>query len=614
MDSVSEVEMPAVGQAGQPRPKAKLGRAFVIGSVISLVTVLAWILYEDRPLRAFVPFEDAAMLFRYVEMAAHGAGITWNAGIAPGLTDGATDLGFVLLLTPFVKLGLTPVEAAIVMSLASAALIGGLLASLASARLHLRTWQLVLLVAFIMSGPANRFTVSGFSVMVFAVILLGTFMLVLLGRTQRSAAGRLTLLGLGAAFAGAAGWWRPEGFVLGPIAFVAASLVAIPERGGDSVDRPFSMGRGGVQPTLVSLAVYLVMAVSWVTFRIAYFGHLVPSSAVVKGGGIHWTNAPVSLAVYVTALLPLVGLLLATSLRRNRTAWASAILGLAASLCYLLAMPQVWFAQRDRMSLWYLALAATAVVLGGLFIWIAFMDSKSGRRVWAFVFVLAASSSIWVFVDQLNNHWWRMQWPMVPVLCAGLLCVIPTAPFLTGPFSTGRRLVGPLCLAGLASVSVVTQHMGKGYYEAPFHVAVSSALSAVDTRAVRLATTEAGLIPLSISGQVMDTFGLNDRQIAESLGAALDSRLENFKPNILIVHGPPVSGPEAVSCPIGGPQGSWLAMVEKLYAFAGRYHLELLRSDVTGPCEAWSVFVAPDLAAPVRVALGKYTFEVTPKR
>lgn len=612
MDAVSEVETPAPSHAGR-RPDTRFGMAFLTGTVTALVTVLAWILIEDRPLRAFVPFEDAAMLFRYVEMAAHGAGITWNAGMAPGLTDGATDLGFVLLLTPLVRLGLTPEQAAIGTSLVSVTLIGGLLAALASARLRLRTWQLVLLVAFIMSGPANRFTISGFSVMVFAAILLSTFVLVLLGRSQRSATMRLALLALGAALAGAAGWWRPEGFALGPIALVSAALVALPEGSGVPGGRSSTRWREVLQPALVSLAVFLIVAVAWVAFRLAYFGHLVPSSAVVKGGGIDWTNAPVSLAVYVSALLPLVGLLLATSLRRNRTAWALAVLGLATSLCYLLAMPQVWFEQRDRMSLWHLALLATTVVLGALFIWLALTAAKSDRRAWIFVGALAASSLIWVFVNPLNNHWWRMQWPMVPTLCALLLCVLPVARSFTGPVGRGRRLVVALCLAGLALVSVVTQHLGKGYYEMPFHVAVSSALSAVDTRDVRLATTEAGLIPLAISGQALDTFGLNDRPIAESHGAALDARLDSFTPNVLVVHGPPVTGPEAATCPIGGPEGSWLSMVEKLYAYADRAPLELLRSDVTGPCEAWSVFVDPALASPVRAALGNYAFDATPQ-
>ena len=42
------------------------------------------------------PFEDAAMVMRYANHLAQGAGIVWNVGDAP--LDGATDFLFLLIL------------------------------------------------------------------------------------------------------------------------------------------------------------------------------------------------------------------------------------------------------------------------------------------------------------------------------------------------------------------------------------------------------------------------------------------------------------------------------------------------------------------------------------
>jgi triacylglycerol esterase/lipase EstA (alpha/beta hydrolase family) len=46
--------------------------------------------------RGSVPFEDAEMLFRYVDNVVAGHGVVWNVGEAP--VAGATDLGFTFLL------------------------------------------------------------------------------------------------------------------------------------------------------------------------------------------------------------------------------------------------------------------------------------------------------------------------------------------------------------------------------------------------------------------------------------------------------------------------------------------------------------------------------------
>ena len=66
-----------------------------------------------------LPFEDAAMLFRYAENFAKGYGIVWNKGENPGTSDGATDLGFIFLLAPLIKMGLRGYQSALVLNVFS---------------------------------------------------------------------------------------------------------------------------------------------------------------------------------------------------------------------------------------------------------------------------------------------------------------------------------------------------------------------------------------------------------------------------------------------------------------------------------------------------------------
>ena len=64
------------------------------------------------------------MLFRYVDNVAAGHGIVWNVGEAP--VDGATDLGFMLLLAAVRTFGVGSQTAALILnSLAFLAVAGG---------------------------------------------------------------------------------------------------------------------------------------------------------------------------------------------------------------------------------------------------------------------------------------------------------------------------------------------------------------------------------------------------------------------------------------------------------------------------------------------------------
>jgi hypothetical protein len=75
--------------------------------------------------RGSVPFEDAKMLFRYVDNVVAGHGVVWNVGEA--LVAGATDLGFMFLLAAVRTFGVGAQTAALIVnSLAFLAVAGGM--------------------------------------------------------------------------------------------------------------------------------------------------------------------------------------------------------------------------------------------------------------------------------------------------------------------------------------------------------------------------------------------------------------------------------------------------------------------------------------------------------
>lgn len=94
----------------------------------AMASVLFWMRIESGRIGVFPPFEDASMLFRYAENLAHGYGISWNPGEAPGVSDGATDLGFVLAVGFLMLFGSDANLSAAIISWAAVFTLGALIA------------------------------------------------------------------------------------------------------------------------------------------------------------------------------------------------------------------------------------------------------------------------------------------------------------------------------------------------------------------------------------------------------------------------------------------------------------------------------------------------------
>ncbi|WP_232547331.1 hypothetical protein [Propioniciclava soli] len=502
-----------------------------------MATVALWLMLEEGFPRVYPPYEDAAMLFRYADNLASGGGLAWNAGESPAVTDGATDLGFVLVLAALVWLGVQVQVAALALNTAAVFATGVLLDVM-----NRRVWQLPaaslsLVTLVIFSGPANRYLASGFSPPIFAFIIAAATVLAALSAAAKVGGSRWqVLLAASGVCAGIAGWWRPEGFVLSSIMVAPAWLMLAPDRSW----------RRLIRPVLLFVVPLVVGGLAWVAFRVGYIGQLLPTSAVMKSGE----------GIYPGSVLEAAGLYLL---------WT-------APLTVIVWNRQKWWARVGWKGL---------VVVGALLV----------------------AAVVWLPVHATFNHWERMQWPLVPalaILMVSALSDVAARRAVAGPVPSLTALVA----VGLCMALALYSHVGNGYQESPFHTAVSRALSGVDTSSLRLATTEAGLIPLSVSGKALDTWGHNDRSLAESRRGTLEQRLQEFEPNVLIVHG--FTAPPAfaeIACRSGG---DWSDMVSRLYSYADHHDLRLLRSTAMQQCDFWTVYVGPGVSPDIVDALRSY--------
>lgn len=265
-------------------------------SVLLVAAVLCWWFGWRRSL----PFEDATMLFRYVDNVAAGHGVVWNLGEAP--VDGATDLGFMFLLAAMRTLGVGAQTAALILnSLAFLAVAGGLF-------VFARLRQIPPVPAALVSGlfvlsPAVTLIHAGFGAVFFgasiALVAIAMFRL-----TDEPTARNATFL----ACAGvAAGLIRPEGFLVAGI-FVVTSLAIV--------------GRPLLRMAILAGGILVMAGLGFVLARWAYFGFPLPNPYYKKGGGtLHFDGLENSIRFAATVgaipilLLVLIGVLTGTNRR-----------------------------------------------------------------------------------------------------------------------------------------------------------------------------------------------------------------------------------------------------------------------------------------------------------
>jgi hypothetical protein len=503
-----------------------------------------------------------------------------------------------------VALGLPAAAGALLINLAAVFGIGALFGALNSRLWHQPLWLPIAVAAFIASGPTSLYVLSGYSPPAMGFLLLAAFALAVAGALADTDKHSLLIFAAAGAAAGVTGWWRPEGFAFGPLAVLSGLLITN------------HASRRLLKPTVTALLTpYLLLLMAWLIFRVTYFGQLLPTSAVMKGGAFHPLNALFSVQFYGSLLLPVVGVLLAAAKGSDRAAnWWLSVGTLVASLVWInAAIKPDSLAKRGLAFVTIVSDVTTVAIFIPALIVLAVAGARRRDRSWLFLLALGASSIAWVAIATTLNHWGRMQWPLVPVLAGiGVTTAIAVAVRHRAPTRepTTRR-VPAIVLALLSCVGVlsfavtaVDYRQYVEYYK--FHTSVSSALRLVDTSRIRLATSEAGVIPLAVTGPSLDTWGYNNRSIAATHGSSLREELITFRPNMLAVEGPPPnmvqpSDVEPSQCRQRRPD--WSRMVTTLYDYAREHGIVLARVSKTNSCEYWSLWLSADVGPQVRDAI-----------
>jgi hypothetical protein len=525
---------------------------FLLGSVV-LTIFLPHLAYK---IGVPLPFEDAAMMFRYAENFSRGFGIVWNAKESPSLSDGNTDLGFVLILFPLIKLGLSVVNAALILNLTALIGIGIIFRALNLRYWNLPTWFLLTALSVLAVSESSSIA-GGFSAAIFGFILLSVFYFTYSifehnNYTETSLIKNL-LLGI---LIGSSGWWRPEGFILGPAVFLITLFL---------LEKSLLKNRFKDFVYKISIVVtsYLITLALWVMLRLLYFKNLFPTAGLNK----FEIKSLVSLETFFNT--------------------CNSFMFFVSSL----------------FPFWFL-----------IFVF-AIIDSKRKKIIQIILMLVFVSILFSPFSLTLN--WWGRHWlPMSPVVLAWALTLLNLklnksniATFfrvLSLNIMIKKRILTVFLISTYVCIlfsvpfySSIKNHGGI-YFSMPFTTRMFDAINEYDSSKIRIATTEAGLIPLAMmKSRVLDTYVHNTRSIAENGPVALLPELNSLKPNLLVVHGPvPVKFFENKDCTspyIRDWPKDWTAQTKILYDYAFSNNLKLIRSEETGVCDTWNIFVSNDL-------------------
>jgi len=250
-------EAPAPGDPERPAPLAWL--AIALMGALAAALAAAFVLLDRHRV-----YDDAYMSFRYAQHLAQGVGLRWNAGEAP--VEGYTNLLLVLLVAPFVRMGIDPMLVSRVVGAPSAVF----LAALAGARTRNQApLPVALAVATTALAATNAFTIVmlGLETVLFAALVYLGFHLA----TRHFATGAprdLVLCGV-ALFAGFLA--RPEALLLAGL--VSAVSLVPAWRAGALRRHLLAMG--------LSFWVPLALYLAW---KQLYFGSVLPNPAFVKAG------------------------------------------------------------------------------------------------------------------------------------------------------------------------------------------------------------------------------------------------------------------------------------------------------------------------------------------
>ena len=217
-------------------------------------------------------FDDSYITYRYARNLAEGHGITWNIGEAP--VEGYTNFLLVLVLAPFIRLGVDPLFATRVLSaFASVGLV--FLCYRLSRKEDAdsdRSSALIAALSFPAATQTAYLCMVGLETVLFAFAVFAAFALV----RSYLKGGQEWQLAASNAVAFVAFLLRPEAAFL---VLASALVILVPRLRGPGGMR-FATRCWGL-PFAVPAAFYF----GW---KFAHFGALLPASFYVKAGGVSW--------------------------------------------------------------------------------------------------------------------------------------------------------------------------------------------------------------------------------------------------------------------------------------------------------------------------------------
>ena len=290
--------------------------------------------------------------------------------------------------------------------------------------------------------------------------------------------------------------------------------------------------------TAVFAGVFVLLGVTYFVWRWQYFGHPLPNPFYKKGGGLHISALKSSVKNSLSLGLPFI--------------------------------PMWLLATRSRVAL---------------------------RQGLAFLLPIVGATCMWVLISDEMNFGARFQYPIL------VLYVLSWYPLVRGvsadlglrtsvPLTAMQRVAMALAVGAVVGPVFVRQvsNARRITYSHDGRLDIGLMLKQYADRGYTIATTEAGLLPLYSQWRAIDTWGLNDRWIAENGGLTKDY-LSRRKPDILMWHGAVSrhSAPSAESAESWSRQG----MILKEYAEERDFTLAAAFGRV--PEDTHDYYVRPDL-------------------
>jgi arabinofuranosyltransferase len=243
-----------------------------------------------------------------------------------------------------------------------------------------------------------------------------------------------------------------------------------------------------------------------------------------------------------------------------------------------------------------------ALKLAGPFLLLLLVAFRSRSRAWIAVAALVPIGVfvlVWGVISQDTNYNGRFQYAIVPIV---LMTWPAAAEGAWSEWVAPRVRRAPLVLvAGAAAVlvalAVAAQHRAWApeALKSDGRVDVARALSRFDGRDHVIATTEAGLLPFYSNWQAVDTWGLNDEEIAHR-GTVTARYLDTKRPAVIMFHAffSPLSRPNSERGP-GTKLHDWNSMVQTLKYYAEKRHYVLAAAFAPDSSQAHYYYVRRDL-------------------